>query len=248
MMSQHGKIALVTGASRGIGHAIAFALGRAGATVIGTATTAEGAQKITQAFNTAGIVGCGMVLDVSQQSSIDSLFDAIKKHYSMPMILVNNAAITQDNLLLRMKEEEWEKVITTNLNSIFRLSKMVLRDMLKAHWGRIINISSVVGSTGNPGQVNYAAAKAGLLGFTKALAQEVGSRNVTVNAVAPGFIDTDMTRELSGEQRDLLLQRIPMQRLGNAEDVAAMVAFLASEAAGYITGQTLHINGGMYMP
>ena len=247
-MSQQGKIALVTGASRGIGQAIACALGRSGITVIGTATTQEGAEKITQIFKAAEISGCGMVLDVSVQSSIDTVFEAVKKQYSAPLILVNNAAITQDNLLLRMKEEEWERVIETNLNSIFRMSKIALRDMLKARWGRIISISSVVGSTGNPGQANYAAAKAGLIGFTKALAQEVGSRNVTVNAVSPGFIDTDMTRQLAEEQRDALLQHIPMQRLGNPDDIAAAVAFLVSDAAGYITGQTLHVNGGMYMP
>jgi 3-oxoacyl-[acyl-carrier protein] reductase len=247
-MSQQGKVALVTGASRGIGHGIALALGRDQATVIGTATTQEGADKITQAFKAAGIQGTGMVLNVAERESVDSLITAIKGQFGMPSILVNNAAITQDNLLLRMKEEEWDQVIETNLNSIFRLTKACLRDMIKARWGRIISISSVVGSTGNPGQVNYAAAKAGLIGFTKALAQEVGSRDVTVNVVSPGFIDTDMTRSLPEDQRNLLLSRIPMQRLGQAEDIAAAVVFLASNAAGYITGQTLHVNGGMYMP
>lgn len=246
-MSQKGKVALVTGASRGIGHAIAIALGREGATVIGTATTADGAEKITQAFESAGIQGVGMTLNVALQDSIETMFAALKEKYGMPAILVNNAAVTQDNLLLRMKDDEWDKVIETNLNSIFRITKACLRDMVKARWGRIISISSVVGSTGNPGQVNYAAAKAGLIGFTKALAQEVGSRDITVNAVSPGFIDTDMTRNLPEEQRNLLLSRIPMQRLGQAEEIAAAVVFLASQSAGYITGQTLHVNGGMYM-
>lgn len=246
-MSQTARIALVTGASRGIGRAIALALGKAGMKVVGTATSQEGADKITQALKTAGIHGAGMVLDVTQQASMDGVLKMIKEQWGVPTILVNNAAVTKDNLLLRMKEEEWSKVIDTNLNAIFRISKACLRDMLKAQWGRIINISSVVGSTGNAGQVNYAAAKAGLLGFTKALAQEVGSRAVTVNAIAPGFIDTDMTRDLSPEHRQALLQKIPMQRLGQPEEIAAAVVFLASDAAGYITGQTLHVNGGMYM-
>jgi 3-oxoacyl-[acyl-carrier protein] reductase len=241
------RIALVTGASRGIGLSIALQLGREQATVIGTATTQQGADNITKLFAEAGIKGRGLLLNVASQESVDAVLAIIKEQYGMPAILVNNAAITQDNLLLRMKEDEWCKVIETNLNSIYRLSKACLRDMLKAHWGRIISISSVVGSTGNAGQVNYAAAKAGLVGFTKALAQEVGSRNITVNAVAPGFIDTDMTRALAEEQRDMLLQKIPIQRLGQPEDIAAAVAFLASDAAGYITGQTLHVNGGMYM-
>ena len=247
-MSHQGKIALVTGASRGIGRSIALALGREGAVVIGTATTEEGALRISDTFKAEGISGSGISLDVSVQSSVDSVFDTVKKQYGAPAILVNNAAVTRDNLLLRMKEEEWQTVIETNLTSIFRMTKIALRDMLKARFGRIISISSVVGSTGNPGQANYAAAKAGLIGFTKALAQEVGSRNVTVNAVAPGFIDTDMTRGLPEEQREALLQRIPMQKLGSPEDIAASVAFLASDAAGYITGQTLHVNGGMFMP
>ncbi|MHB1947290.1 MAG: 3-oxoacyl-ACP reductase FabG [Gammaproteobacteria bacterium] len=246
-MSQKDRIALVTGASRGIGHAIALALGREGATVVGTATSEEGANNITQAFEKAGIQGAGMVLNVANPDSIEATLAAMKERFGMPAILVNNAAVTQDNLLLRMKDEEWDKVIETNLNSIFRMTKACVRDMLKARWGRIISISSVVGSTGNPGQVNYAAAKAGLIGFTKALAQEVGSRNITVNAVSPGFIDTDMTRNLPEEQRNLLLSRIPMQRLGQVEDIAAAVVFLASDAAGYITGQTLHVNGGMFM-
>ncbi len=248
MMSQKGKIALVTGASRGIGHAIALALGKSGCTVIGTATTAEGAAKITTIFENSNIDGCGMVLNVAEMDSIDQAITQIKSRYNtMPAILVNNAAITRDNLLLRMKEDEWDDVITTNLNSIFRLTKACLRDMIKARWGRIINIGSVVGSTGNPGQGNYATAKAGLVGFSKALAQEVGTRDVTVNVIAPGFIDTDMTRSLNEEQRTMLLQRIPMQRLGTPEDIAAAAVFLASDQAAYITGQTLHVNGGMYM-
>lgn len=246
-MSQEKRVALVTGASRGIGQAIALALGRDGALVIGTATSQEGADKITKAFQQAGIEGCGMMLNVADQNSIDTTIAAIKERYGMPAILVNNAAVTKDNLLLRMKDEEWNTVIETNLSSIYRISKACLRDMLKARSGRIINISSVVGTTGNAGQVNYAAAKAGLEGFTKALAQEVGSRAITVNAVAPGFIDTDMTRDLPEDQRNILLQKIPMQRLGQSEEIAVAVVFLASDAAGYITGQTLHVNGGMYM-
>jgi len=246
-MLQNGKVALVTGASRGIGQAIALGLGRNGAVVIGTATTQEGAQNISQAFQAAGIQGEGHILNVTSQESISVAIAAIKERYGMPTILVNNAAVTHDNLLMRMKDDEWEKVIETNLSSIFRVTKVCLRDMLKARWGRIINIGSVVGSTGNPGQVNYSAAKAGILGFTKALAQEVGSRNITVNTVSPGFIDTDMTRDLPEEYRNALLQRVPMQRLGQPDDIAAAVLFLASDSAGYITGQTLHVNGGMYM-
>ncbi len=246
-MSHKGKIALVTGASRGIGQAIAHALGQADATVIGTATTAQGAEKITEALKKANIPGAGIVLNVASPESVEHALATIKAQFGMPAILVNNAAITKDNLLLRMKEEEWDNVIETNLNSIYRMTKACLRDMLKARWGRIISIGSVVGSTGNPGQVNYAAAKAGLMGFTKALAQEVGSRAITVNGVAPGFIDTDMTRNLPEDQRNALLQRIPMQRLGHADEIGAAVAFFASESAGYITGQTLHVNGGMYM-
>lgn len=246
-MSHSGKTALVTGASRGIGHAIALSLGRDGATVIGTATTDQGAELITAAFAKEGVQGYGLTLNVNDVQSIENTMAVIKERFGMPSILVNNAAITQDNLLLRMKDEEWEQVIATNLSSIFRVTKICLRDMLKARWGRIISISSVVGTTGNPGQVNYAAAKAGLLGFTKALALEVASRSITVNAVAPGFIDTDMTRGLAEDQRKSLLERIPLQRLGHADEIAAAVAFLASEGAGYITGQTLHVNGGMYM-
>jgi 3-oxoacyl-[acyl-carrier protein] reductase len=249
MLAPHkDKIALVTGASRGIGRAIALTLAREGAIVIGTATTSEGADKITQTLKEAKAQGMGLVLNVLHQDSINAAFATIKEHYTMPSILVNNAAVTQDNLLLRMKDEEWNSVIETNLTSIFRITKICLRDMLKARWGRIINISSVVGVTGNPGQVNYSAAKAGLIGFTKSLAQEVGSRDITVNAVAPGFIDTDMTRGLPEDQQKALLARIPIPRLGHVDDIAAAVVYLASDAAGYITGQTLHINGGMYMP
>lgn len=246
-MLQTSKVALVTGASRGIGQAIAIALGQSGATVIGTATTEEGANKITQAFLQQGIQGCGLVMNVVDPNSVDQAFATMKEKYGMPAILVNNAAITQDNIMLRMKDEEWSNVIETNLNSLYRVTRNCLRDMVKARWGRIISIGSVVGSTGNVGQVNYATVKAGLLGFTKALALEVGVRNITVNAVAPGFIDTDMTRALSEESRESLTQRIPLQRIGAVGDIAAAVAFLASDAAGYITGQTLHVNGGMYM-
>ncbi len=246
-MEKKDRIALITGASRGIGLAIALDLGRQGATVVGTATTQQGADNINAQLEKAGIQGMGMVLNVADQASIDDALALMKERYGMPTILVNNAAVTRDNLLLRMKEEEWVSVIETNLHSIYRLSKACLRDMLKARWGRIISISSVVGATGNPGQVNYSAAKAGLEGFTKSLAQEVGSREITVNAVAPGFIDTDMTRGLPEEQRTILLQKIPLQRLGQPEDIANAVTFLASDAASYITGQTLHVNGGMYM-
>lgn len=250
-MSQAGslkdKIALVTGASRGIGQGIALALARQGATVIGTATTQAGADKITQAFQNENMAGTGMVLNVTSQESVETLLPKIKEQFGPVAILVNNAAITQDNLFLRMKEDEWFQVIETNLNSIYRLSKACIRDMLKARWGRIISIGSVVGSIGNPGQANYAAAKAGVVGFSKALALEVGSRDITVNTVAPGFIATDMTNALTDEQRDAIFQRIPMQRLGSVEDIAAAVLFLASQGAGYITGQTLHVNGGMHM-
>ncbi len=241
-----GKISLVTGASRGIGRGIALAIGYQGAVVVGTATTQEGADTITQLFQSEGITGHGMALNVTSQSSVEGTIAAIKERYGPVDILVNNAAITQDNLFLRMKEEEWQQVIDTNLNSIYRLAKSCIRDMLKARGGRIINIGSVVGSTGNPGQANYAAAKAGVIGFTKALALEVGSRDITVNTVSPGFIATDMTNALSDEQREAIFQKIPMQRLGTIEDIAAAVVFLASPAAGYITGQTLHVNGGMY--
>lgn len=247
MMLLQEKIALVTGASRGIGQGIALALGREGAVVVGTATTTEGANRITQVFQEQHIQGCGLVLDATSQTSIDTLMTTIKERYGAPTILVNNAAITQDNLFLRMKDDEWSRVIETNLNAVYRLTKACIRNMLKARWGRIINIGSVVGSTGNIGQANYAAAKAGLMGLAKSIAYEVGSRHITVNTVSPGFIDTDMTRQLPEEQRQAILERIPMQRIGQVEDVAAAVVFLASMAASYITGQTLHVNGGMYM-
>jgi 3-oxoacyl-[acyl-carrier protein] reductase len=246
-MSLKNKIALVTGASRGIGHAIACALGREQAIVVGTATTQAGADKITQVLYAQQIRGCGMVLDVSTLHSVETVVNSIKDCFGSVSILVNNAAITQDNLLLRMKEEEWLQVLDTDLHSVYRLSRTCIRDMLKARWGRIVNIGSVVGSMGNPGQANYAAAKAGIIGFSKALAIEVSSRHITVNTVAPGFIETDMTKALSEEQQAAIFQRIPMQRLGQVEEVAAAVAFLASPVAGYITGQTIHVNGGMYM-
>jgi len=242
-----GQIALVTGASRGIGHAIALELGRQGAQVIGTATSADGAEKITQALKQNNVAGRGVVLDVNSTDSIAAALSELEKSGATPTILVNNAGITRDNLLLRMTEEEWDTILNTNLKSVYRMSKACLRAMTKARWGRIISISSVVGAMGNAGQVNYAAAKAGLIGFTKALAREVGSRNITVNAVAPGFIDTDMTRALPDAQKEALLRQIPLGRLGRAEEIAQAVAFLASPRADYITGATLHVNGGMYM-
>ena len=242
-----GQIALVTGASRGIGQAIALELGRQGAQVIGTATSSDGADKISAVLKEKAVAGKGMVLDVNSAESIAAALSEIDKSGGAPTILVNNAGITRDNLLLRMSEEEWDTILDTNLKSVYRMSKACLRAMTKARGGRIISISSVVGAIGNAGQVNYAAAKAGLVGFTKALAREVGSRHITVNAVAPGFIDTDMTRALPDAQKDLLLKQIPLGRLGLAEEVASAVAFLASPQAGYITGTTLHVNGGMYM-
>ena len=241
-------VALVTGASRGIGRAIALALAGAGARVIGTSTTAEGAEALTQLFASHGYNGRGAVLDVSNAASIDALIGDLEGAEGLPTILVNNAAITRDTLLLRMKQEDWDQVLATNLTSVFRLSKACLKRMMRERRGRIITLTSIVGLTGNPGQTNYAAAKAGILGFTKSLAREVASRGITVNAVAPGFIDTDMTRALSEEQRSALLAQIPMGRLGSPEDVAAAVLFLASPQASYITGETLHVNGGMYMP
>jgi 3-oxoacyl-[acyl-carrier protein] reductase len=242
------KVALVTGASRGIGNAIAMALGGAGATVVGTSTTAEGASAFSTSLASHGYNGRGAVLDVGNGASIDALMQELDAAGQMPTILVNNAAITRDTLLLRMKPDDWDQVLATNLTSVFRLSKACLKRMMKERHGRIVNLTSIVGVTGNPGQANYAAAKAGVLGFTKSLAQEVASRGITVNAVAPGFIDTDMTRALTDEQRNALLARIPMGRLGAAADVAATVLFLCSGPAGYITGETLHVNGGMYMP
>lgn len=242
-----GQIALVTGASRGIGAAIAQELGKQGATVIGTATSDSGAAQITQALQQAGVKGIGMALDVNDAAQVEAVLKRISDEFGTLSILVNNAGITKDTLLMRMGDEDWDAVLSTNLKSVFRLSQAVLRPMMKARYGRIINISSVVGHMGNAGQTNYAAAKAGMTGFAKSLAREVGSRNITVNCVAPGFIDTDMTRALSEEHRNGLLQHIPLGRLGGAEEVAATVGFLASPRAGYITGETLHVNGGMYM-
>jgi len=241
----NGAVALVTGASRGIGAAIAERLARDGARVIGTATTPEGAEKISATLGAHG--GRGAVLDVASQESIDTLIEAIEAREGAVAILCNNAGITRDTLLLRMKNEDWEAVMQTNLASVFRLSKAVLRGMMKARKGRIISIASVVGATGNAGQANYAAAKAGIIGFTKSLAREVGSRGITANVVAPGFIDTDMTRALAEAQREALTTQIPLGRLGQAGDIAAAVAFLASDDAAYMTGETLHVNGGMYM-
>ncbi|MBB1520818.1 MULTISPECIES: 3-oxoacyl-ACP reductase FabG [Pseudomonadaceae] len=246
-MSLQGKVALVTGASRGIGQAIAFELGRQGAVVIGTATSAAGAERIGEALKAEGIQGAGLVLDVGSDESVAAVLEQIQKDFGAVAILVNNAGITRDNLMLRMKDDEWFDVINTNLNSLFRLSKAVLRGMTKARWGRIISIGSVVGAMGNAGQVNYAAAKAGLEGFGRALAREVGSRAITVNSVAPGFIDTDMTRELPEAQREALLTQIPLGRLGQAEEIAKVVGFLASDGAAYVTGATVPVNGGMYM-
>jgi 3-oxoacyl-[acyl-carrier protein] reductase len=248
MSSLNNDIALVTGASRGIGHAIALALGAAGARVIGTATTAEGAAALTETFKSKGIQGRGAVLDAGKAESVDALIAELEGAEGLPNILVNNAAITRDNLLLRMKQDDWDAVLATNLTSVFRLSKACVKKMMKDRRGRIVNITSIVGVTGNPGQVNYSAAKAGVLGFTKSLAKEVASRNITVNAVAPGFIDTDMTRALNEDQRSALQAQIPLGRLGAAEDIAQAVLFLVSPAASYITGETLHVNGGMYMP
>jgi 3-oxoacyl-[acyl-carrier protein] reductase len=242
------QVALVTGASRGIGNAIAMALGGAGATVVGTATSAEGASALSMSLASHGYNGRGVVLDVGNAASIDALMQDLEAAGQMPTILVNNAGITRDTLLLRMKPDDWDQVIATNLTSIFRLSKACLKRMMRERHGRIINLTSIVGITGNPGQTNYAAAKAGVLGFTKSLAKEVASRGITVNAVAPGFIDTDMTRALGEEQRSALLAQIPMGRLGSVADIAATVLFLSSAPAGYITGETLHVNGGMYMP
>jgi 3-oxoacyl-[acyl-carrier protein] reductase len=244
----NNELALVTGASRGIGNAIALALGGAGARVIGTSTSAEGAAALTESFRAKGIQGRGAVLDASKSESVEALLTELEGAEGLPTILVNNAAITRDNLLLRMKPEDWDVVLATNLTSVFRLSKACVKRMMKERRGRIVNITSIVGIIGNPGQVNYSAAKAGVLGFTKSLAKEVASRNITVNAVAPGFIDTDMTRALSEDQRAALQSQIPLGRLGAAEDIAAAVLFLVSPQASYITGETLHVNGGMYMP
>jgi 3-oxoacyl-[acyl-carrier protein] reductase len=241
------QIAFVTGASRGIGQAIAGELGRRGATVVGTATTEDGAQIISDYLKAAGVNGRGATLNVNNAAQIESVLKAVQEEFGDISILVNNAGITRDNLLLRMKDEEWDSILETDLKSVFRLSRAVLRAMMRSRYGRIINISSVVGATGNIGQSNYAAAKAGLFGFSKSLAREIGSRNITVNCVAPGFISTDMTRSLTEKQQEYLMQQIPLGRLGQPEDVASAVAFIASPAAGYITGATLHVNGGMFM-
>ncbi|MBI3938074.1 MAG: 3-oxoacyl-ACP reductase FabG [Betaproteobacteria bacterium] len=242
-----GHIALVTGASRGIGRAIALELGRHGATVAGTATTQPGAEGIAQYLAQAGVAGTGIVMNVNEAAQMESAVAGVQRQFGDITILVNNAGITRDNLLLRMKDAEWDDIMSTDLKSVYRLSRLVLRAMMKARFGRIINITSVVGVMGNPGQTNYAAAKAGVTGFSRALAREVASRNITVNCVAPGFIATDMTRALGDEQRDALLARIPLGRLGEPDDVAAAVVFLASPGASYITGCTLHVNGGMHM-
>ena len=246
-MTDEQKVALVTGASRGIGKAIAQRLCTEGFTVVGTATTEEGAKRITRYLQEMGNSGCGMVLDVGSDDNVAAVVKAVGEAYGAPLVLVNNAGITKDNLLMRMKSDEWSDVINTNLNALYRTTKACLRGMTKARWGRIINITSVVGSMGNAGQSNYAATKAGAEGFSRAMSKEVGSRSVTVNCVAPGFIDTDMTAELSAGQKDAMLGQIPLGRLGAPQEIAALVGFLASDAAAYITGETVHINGGMYM-
>lgn len=248
MTKLQDKVVLVTGASRGIGRAIAETLGKQGAVVIGTATSDGGADNISAYLTEAGVKGKGMCLNVADADSIKTVLKSISDEFGAIGILVNNAGITRDNLLMMMKDDQWNDIISTNLTSIFRMSKAVVRPMMKARTGRIINIGSVVGLTGNPGQTNYSAAKAGILGFTKSLAREIGSRNITVNTVAPGFIDTDMTRELPEEQREALIKQIPLNKLGAAQDIANAVSFLASDEASYITGETINVNGGMYMP
>lgn len=245
--SFEGQVALVTGASRGIGRAIALGLGRAGATVIGTATSEAGAEAISSGLAEAGVKGKGLALNVTDAAACEAALSAIEKEFGTVSILVNNAGITRDNIAMRMKDDEWDAVIDTNLKAVFRMARLVMRGMMKARNGRIINITSVVGSAGNPGQANYAAAKAGVAGMTRALARELGSRNITVNCVAPGFIDTDMTKELPEAQREALQTQIALGRLGRPEEIAAAVVFLASPSASYITGVTLHANGGMYM-
>lgn len=242
------RVALVTGASRGIGAAILGQLARSGATVVGTATGETGLQSIRQHFDELGVRGHALRLDVTDHGSVEALVRDTEALELTPTILVNNAAITRDNLLMRMRDEDWDAILSANLTSVFRLCKAFLRGMMKVRYGRIINVTSVVGVAGNPGQTNYAAAKAGMIGFTKSLAREVASRGITVNSIAPGFIDTDMTRALSEAQRSALADQIPLGRFGKPEDVAAAVGFLASDAASYITGETLHVNGGMYMP
>lgn len=241
------QIAFVTGASRGIGQAIALELGKQGATMVGTATTEEGAQIISRYLKEAGIKGAGMMLNVNNAVQIENVLKTVRQEFGDIAILVNNAGITRDNLLVRMKDEEWDEIMETDLKSVFRLSRAVLRAMMKARYGRIINISSVVGATGNMGQANYAAAKAGIFGFSKSLAREVGSRNITVNCIAPGFVETDMTRALTDKQHQDLIQHVPLGRLAQPKEIASAVAFMASPGAGYITGATLHVNGGMYM-
>jgi 3-oxoacyl-[acyl-carrier protein] reductase len=246
-MAEEKKVALVTGASRGIGKAIAKSLAVDGFTVVGTATTDTGAEAISAYLAEEGNIGRGITLNVSDQDSVTTAIKAISEQFQFPLVLVNNAGITRDNILMRMKEAEWQDVMEANLSGLYRVSKACLRGMTKARWGRIVNITSVVGSMGNAGQSNYAATKAGAEGFSRALARELGSRSVTVNCVAPGFIDTDMTRDLPEAQRDLLLQQIPLGRLGSTAEIAALVSFLCSDRAGYITGETVHINGGMHM-
>ncbi|WP_303289267.1 3-oxoacyl-ACP reductase FabG [Marinobacter sp. SS5-14b] len=246
-MSLQGKVALVTGATRGIGKAVAHELARMGAEVVGTATSAEGAESISEGLKAAGYNGYGIVMNVAEPESIDAGLKQIAEQSGAPLILVNNAGITRDNLLMRLKEDDWSAVLETNLSSVFRTSKAVLRGMAKARWGRIINISSVVAGMGNPGQGNYCAAKAGVEGFTRSLAKEMSNRGITANCVAPGFIDTDMTKKLDDKQRDAMLEIIPAGRLGEPEEIASVVAFLASDGAAYVTGETIHVNGGMYM-
>lgn len=246
-MSIEGKVALVTGATRGIGKAVAEELGRQGAVVVGTATSGAGASAISEYLAAANIAGTGMVLNVADAESVDSVIKQVQEQFGAVAVLVNNAGITRDNIMLRMKDDEWDGVLETNLTSVYRVAKGCLRGMTKARWGRIINISSVVASMGNAGQANYAAAKAGMEGFSRALAQEIASRNITVNCVAPGFIDTDMTSGLPEEHKAALTSRIPMSRLGQPEEIAAVVGFLASQGGGYVTGETIHVNGGMYM-
>ena len=246
-MPLRNKVALVTGASRGIGKAVAVSLAEQGATVVGTATTEAGAAAISEYLAEASAEGMGLVMNVTETESVDAAVKQIQEKFGAPVIVINNAGVTKDNLMLRMKPEEWDGVISTNLSSLYRVTKAVLRGMTKARWGRIINISSVVAATGNMGQCNYAASKSGLEGFTRSLAHEVASRNVTVNAVAPGFIETDMTRDLPDAHKESLLANVPLGRLGQPEEVAAVVAFLASDAAAYVTGSTLHVNGGMFM-
>jgi len=247
VISLEGKTALVTGASRGIGQGIALSLAKKGAFVLGTATTSTGAECISELFKQEKVSGEGVVLDVTHQAGVDELMSQLSLQGKLPSILINNAGITADNLILRMDDDEWYSIIETNLNAVYRLTKACLKPMFRARWGRIISIGSVVGSSGNSGQANYTAAKAGVVGFSKSLAQEMGSRGITVNVVAPGFIETDMTAALPDLVRDEMLKRIPMRRMGKVEDIAEVVGFLASDSANYITGETIHVNGGMYM-